>query len=215
MRILIGVRWPLLTKAVSSAIQAAGMEVVGETDSGDNLLEKIGQQKPEMVVISCGLHELSGDVLISQIKETVPAARIMVICEEKSDEGYYSCFIKVIAAGASGCLPISTSEEQFIQALQGIYCGTGAGTSGVLQKVIEKITETGEDTRSSISFSEQELEVLRLASKGMSSKAIAKHISFSERTVHGHFHSIFGKMNVHSRTEAIYKALKNEWISLS
>ena len=65
---IIGVRWPLLRKAICGAVQAAGMEVVTETDSGDNLLEKIGQQTPEMIVMSCSLHELSGDVLISQIR---------------------------------------------------------------------------------------------------------------------------------------------------
>ncbi len=64
-------------------------------------------------------------------------------------------------------------------------------------------------------LSTQELDVLSLASRGMSSRSIAEHLSYSERAVNGHLHSIFGKLGVRSRTEAIYKALVNQWISLS
>ena len=69
-------------------------------------------------------------------------------------------------------------------------------------------------TRITSPLNARELEILQLASKGMSNKSIAKKLSVSERTIGAHFRYIFTKMDVGSRTEAIYKALKNNWISL-
>jgi len=211
----VGTRRHLLRRGICAAIEAAGMEVAWETDDYGSLLEQLRHLKPEIALVSFDLSEHNGETLVAEIKEIMPTVGVIVICKEKIDNICCDCFMGIIAKGGSGCISAFTSEKQLILAIQCIQNDTAAVSSNVLQKAIMEITKAGKDAYSPAQLSVQELEVLRLASKGMSSKSIAEQSSFSVRAVHGHFHSIFRKMGVRSRTEAIYKALKNGWINLS
>ncbi len=216
IRIAIGIQWPLVRLGTAVAIRDAGMEVVAETDSRDVLVEIVGQHQPEVVVVSWGLHRESHGALIGQIREVSPDTRIMVLGEDgRSVEVFRRCFVETIAAGAHGCLSIDASQEQFVLAIRAIHEGAAAVASHVLRSVVEEIAGSAASGSPVSPLSTQELDVLALASRGMSSKSIAEQLSYSERAVNGHLHSIFRKLGVRSRTEAIYKALVNQWISLS
>jgi DNA-binding NarL/FixJ family response regulator len=64
------------------------------------------------------------------------------------------------------------------------------------------------------SLTNREVEVLRLAAKGWTNKAIGRALSISDRTVQGHLANIYGKLNVSSRTEAVTEALKQGWLTI-
>lgn len=94
------------------------------------------------------------------------------------------------------------------------YCSQAAATLDVLQNIVNEMSKPGSKTLVPSSLNPRELEILALASKGLSNKDIAETLKLSERTVGAHFRSIFGKMSVNSRTEAIYKALRSRWIQI-
>ena len=94
------------------------------------------------------------------------------------------------------------------------YCSQAAATLDVLQNIVSEMSKPGNKALVPTSLNPRELEILTLASKGLSNKDIADRLNLSERTVGAHFRSIFGKMSVNSRTEAIYKALRNRWIQI-
>jgi PAS domain S-box-containing protein len=116
-----------------------------------------------------------------------------------------------------------TESKRTIEALrmaevqyQGLmnYCTQAAATLEVLQNIVNEMSKPGSKTLVPSTLNPRELEILALASKGMSNKDIAVSLKLSERTVGAHFRSIFGKMSVNSRTEAIYKALRSRWIQI-
>jgi DNA-binding NarL/FixJ family response regulator len=63
-------------------------------------------------------------------------------------------------------------------------------------------------------LTERELDVLRLAAKGHTNRAIGQKLNISDRTVQGHLANIFGKLNVNTRTEAVLLAMKQGWLTL-
>ena len=87
----------------------------------------------------------------------------------------------------------------------------------VTRKVLERFRDAkgrpGEEGGKDI-LSEREMEVLRLASRGISNKDIAKELVVSVRTVQAHLGNIFNKLGVGSRTEAVLHALRKGWFSL-
>lgn len=90
-----------------------------------------------------------------------------------------------------------------------------AATLEILQQIVREMGHPGHKSHVSSPLNARELEILQLASQGLSDKGIAERLSVSSKTVGAHFRYIFAKLGVKSRTEAIYKALKNEWITLA
>jgi DNA-binding NarL/FixJ family response regulator len=86
----------------------------------------------------------------------------------------------------------------------------------VTQKVVEQLTSgrpLGAQTTVE-ALTNREVEVLRLAAKGLTNKAIGQELGISDRTVQGHLANTYGKLNVGSRTEAVTEALKQGWITI-
>jgi NarL family two-component system response regulator LiaR len=87
----------------------------------------------------------------------------------------------------------------------------------IARKVISRFRPAADEAgkeKSTIELSEREMEVLKLAARGMSNSDIANELFINIRTVQGHLSSIFNKLSVSSRTEAIFQAVKKGWLSL-
>jgi DNA-binding NarL/FixJ family response regulator len=86
----------------------------------------------------------------------------------------------------------------------------------VAQKVVQQLTSGRPLGAQAVveTLTERELEVLRLAARGLTNKAIGLELGISDRTVQGHLANIYGKLNVNSRTEAVTEALKQGWITI-
>jgi DNA-binding NarL/FixJ family response regulator len=149
-------------------------------------------------------------MFIKRLKDMSPGTSILVISDSVSN----SCIMSCIEAGAAGYILTDASADQLLYAIRGVYIG-----EAVIDLVAIQSAAKGTDGRvaTSVKFNGlnlRELETLRLAARGLSNKAIAQQSFVSERTVHSYFRSMFKKMGVASRTEAIYHALANEWITL-
>lgn len=209
MRIVIGEHLPLLRRGICVVIEDANHELLGAVENGDKLAKITAAQIPDIVVMDFDLPVLGGEALIKRIKEITPGAGILVLSDNQS----YSCLKLCIEAGAAGYIPRSASEEQLICSMESIYHGVATSDfTLVRQGIID--SKTAKNSQITCILKSHDLEVLQLAAKGMGNKAIARFLGVSERTVHSYFNSIFDKMDVNSRTEAIYRGLKNHWITV-
>jgi len=107
--------------------------------------------------------------------------------------------------------------HQLVDAIRDVRAGEVVLDPHVARKVVQWFSSLSRGERVEglpEHFSERELEVLKLAAKGMSNKEIAAELSLSVRTVQSHLGNIFAKLGVSSRTEAVLRALKEGWISL-
>lgn len=111
------------------------------------------------------------------------------------------------ASQAWGILPTDASAEELSAAVQALSQGLVVGTSALLFESENGVLQQGPLT-------ERESEVLGLLSKGLANKQIASALGISEHTVKFHVSSIYQKLNVTNRTEAVREGLRGGWIAL-
>ncbi len=120
-------------------------------------------------------------------------------------------------AGAAGYLLKTTSGEELIRAIQAVHQGEPVLDPKITRKVINQFRFPGKvpySVTSSVYLSDRELDIIKLAAKGMSNKKIADELHLSRRTIEGNLRSIFNKLGVGSRTEAVIQAITRSLINI-
>ena len=119
----------------------------------------------------------------------------------------------MLEAGAAGYLLKDVSGDELIGAIRAVYAGESVLHPTVLRKLMS-VFSTPVEARPLELVTEREMEVLKKAAKGMSNKDIAEALFISVRTVQAHMRSIFNKLGVGSRSEAVLYGLKRGWFAL-
>jgi len=188
-------------------------EIVGEAGDGEETVRLASQLKPDVVIMDVAMPKLSGIEATKQIKANLPATIVLVLTGYDYDEYIFS----LLEAGAAGYLLKDVSGDELIDAIRAVYAGEPMFHPRVLRKLMSRFSSPvagPAPARPVEALSEREMEVLKSAAKGMSNKDIGKALFISERTVQAHMRSIFNKLGVGSRSEAILYALKRGWFSL-
>ena len=188
-------------------------EIVGEAGDGEEAVRLASQLKPDVVVMDVAMPKLSGIEATKQIKAVLPTTRVLVLTGYDYDEYIFS----MLEAGAAGYLLKSVSGDELISAVRAVYAGEPMIHPTVLRKLMARFKTPAAGTASVqplLPLSEREMEVLKVAAQGMSNKDIGGTLFISERTVQAHMRSIFNKLGVGSRSEAIVYGLKKGWFSI-
>jgi len=157
--------------------------------------------------------KLNGIEATKQIKARCPSIAILILTAYDNDQYIFA----LLEAGAAGYLLKNVRGRELIEAVRAVHAGEPVLDPTVTRRVIDRFKATqGElgEHRAAETLTERELEVLRLAGKGMTNKEIAGGLCLSVRTVQAHLGSIFSKLGVGSRTEAVLYGLKSGWFSL-
>jgi DNA-binding NarL/FixJ family response regulator len=120
----------------------------------------------------------------------------------------------VLQAGANGYVLKTASPEELVQAVRDVQAGKSALDASVTQKLMARMFRQPEALAID-ALTEREMDVLRLAARGYTNKAIGVQLGISDRTVQGHLAHIFAKLQANSRTEAVMRAVSQGWISQS
>jgi NarL family two-component system response regulator LiaR len=191
-----------------------GIDVVAEASDGKEAVQKAIKKRPDVVVMDFAMPELNGIEATRQIKAVAPGIAILVLTAYDSDQ-YVFAFLE---AGAAGYLLKDIQVDELIDAIRAVHAGESILHPAIARKVINRFAKPEENTYTIHpvldQLTERELEVLRLAAKGMSNREIALELTISVRTVQTHLTNVFNKMGVGSRTEAVVHALRKGWITL-
>jgi len=188
-------------------------EVVGEAGDGEEAVELVKQLHPEIVIMDISMPKLSGIEATKQIKALYPSTVVLVLTGYDNDEYVFA----LIEAGAAGYLLKEVSGDELIDAVRLVKAGEPVLHPRIMRKVMAHLRAPLEESTETVAkepLSEREMEVLKLAARGMANMEIADALSLSVRTVQAHLRSIFNKLGVGSRSEAIVYALKKKWLSL-
>ena len=123
----------------------------------------------------------------------------------------------LLDAGAAGYLLKNVKGRDLVNAVRAVCAGEAVLDPVVANKVFARLASPGKSSATGFQaqdLSEREMEVLRLAARGMSNRDIADRLHLSRRTVQAHLANIFLKMDVGSRTEAVLEALRRGWFTL-
>jgi NarL family two-component system response regulator LiaR len=190
------------------------MEVVGEAGDGEEAIKVIEKNKPDVAILDISMPKLSGIEVTKQVKSRLPSTAILILTAYENDEYVFA----LLEAGAAGYLLKDVPGAEIVEAVRSVYSGESVLHPSIARKVIQRAivssAKSHEDS-TEIELSEREIEVLKLAAKGLRNKDIADNLCISIRTVQGHINSIFRKLSVGSRTEAIFQSVKRGWLSFS
>jgi NarL family two-component system response regulator LiaR len=188
------------------------MEVVGEAADGEEALRLLERLKPDVGILDISMPKLSGIEVTRQIKARLPSIAILILTAYDNDEYVFA----LLEAGAAGYLLKDVPSREVVDAVRAVFSGESVLHPSIARKVIQRAiagsAKTGEG-KSEIELSDREKEVLKLAAKGLNNKDIADALCISIRTVQGHINSVFHKLGVGSRTEAIFLSVKKGWLS--
>lgn len=191
----------------------ADFEIVGEANNGEEAIELTKKLRPDVVVMDIAMPKLSGIEATKQIKALYPSTAILVLTGYDYDEYVFA----LIEAGAAGYLLKEASGDELINAIRLVVAGEPVLHPRIIRKILDRLRAPVEETPEATTLEPltgREMEVLELTSRGMSNAEIADTLYLSVRTVQAHLRSIFNKLGVGSRSEAIVYALKKGWLSL-
>jgi DNA-binding NarL/FixJ family response regulator len=178
------------------------MMVVGEAANGREAVELWKRHRPEVTMLDLRMPELDGVGVIKQIRADDENARIIVLTTFDGDEDIY----RAIQAGAKGYLLKDVPREALIDSIRRVHAGETCVPVHLANKLAERV--------GSESLSEREIDVLKLMAQGKSNKEIGSMLFISPGTVKSHVKSIFAKLNVNSRAEAVANAAHRALIQL-
>ena len=211
IRILIVDDHPVVREGIGSMLKKeADFKVVGEASNGLEAIEKARELSPDVVLMDLRMPEMDGVEAISRIKAEKPEVKFIILTTYSDDEYIF----KGIAAGARAYLLKDAPRDELFKAIRMVSRGESLIQPVIASRVLDKLAELSRKTPAGDTLSDREIEVLRLMAGGESNKDIADHLSITQSTVKTHIASIFQKLNVTTRTEAVTNALKKGIIQL-
>ncbi|AGG07724.1 LuxR family transcriptional regulator [Dehalococcoides mccartyi] len=188
----------------------SGMMVVGEASDGVEAVEMSMKVHPDVVVMDIAMPRLNGIEATKQIKQLLPTTAILILTAYESEQ----YILAILEAGAAGFLLKNVKGTQLLEAIRSVYAGESvlqpSTTRRVIDQLINKAAKT-EELSAVNPLTEREIEVLKMAARGVSNKDIADQLYLSNRTIQTHLSNICKKLSVGSRTEAILYGLKRGW----
>jgi len=206
----------LVRQGIRRFLESAGdIEVLAEVGDGLELLRKLAQVSPDVVLLDLHMPQMTGIEAAQRIKRDYPRVRILVL----SADDAVPQVLALLKTGADGYVLKTARMEEVIHAVRQVYSGNVALGPQVATQVVHQIARMPSAPEDEAPLfieplTERELMVLRLAAQGKTNREIGQALAISHRTVQGHLADIYDKLHVHSRTEAVTEALKLGWMTI-
>jgi DNA-binding NarL/FixJ family response regulator len=211
IRILLADDHAVVRQGIRQFLEEAGdIAVVAEAGDGAQALRLVEAHQPDVAVLDIRMPEVTGVEVARRIKERFPQVRVLVLTAYDDDPYVFA----LLQAGADGYVLKTASGDELVRAVRTVYAGETALSPEIAGKVVRQATRRRpEGAADQVEpLTDRELDVLRLAARGLTNRAIGHELGISHRTVQGHMANIYGKLMVNSRTEAVTEALRRGWI---
>jgi DNA-binding NarL/FixJ family response regulator len=181
-----------------------GLEVVAVSATGEEALRILPAFQPDIVIMDINLPGINGIDCIHAVKGECPHSQFMMFTVYENDEKVF----QALQAGASGYLLKNASPEHILEALKELYNGGSPMSPNIARKLVNIFREEHKTIAPSSILTPRENDILQLLAQGLLYKEIAVRLSISIGTVRQHIHSIYEKLHVQNRTEALNKVYK-------
>jgi DNA-binding NarL/FixJ family response regulator len=185
-----------------------GYRCVGSFRSMEEALEKIKFDLPDVALVDIGLPGMSGVEGVRILKERYPALLMLINTVYDDDERIF----KALCAGASGYLLKKTPPARLLESLQEAIAGGAPMSPEVARRVLTLFREIRPPDDVDYRLTPHELRLLKLLVEGHSYKTAATKLNVSAKTISFHLQKIYEKLQVHSKSEAVAKALRNRLV---
>ena len=169
----------------------------------ESAIATIGALRVDVVLMDIQLPGMSGIEGIGRIKERSPATDVIMLTIHKDDDLVF----RSLCAGATGYLVKNTKPERILDAIREVVDGGAPMSTNIARMIVSSFRKT-----TATPLTTRETEVLTNLCKGQSYKMIADVMFVSEQTVHFHIKNIYQKLQVHSKSEAVAKAIREKLV---
>ena len=210
IRVLLADDHHIVRAGIRQLIESAGdLQVIAEAGDGEEAQALIEKHKPDVAVLDIQMPKASGIEVTRWVRARLPEVGVLILTAY-DDDPYV---MAVLQAGANGYVLKTAEADELIQAVRDVNEGKSALDPAVTRKLMSNLFKQPDNKIVAEPLTDRELDVLRLAAKGFTNKAIGIQLGISDRTVQGHLAHIFAKMQATSRTEAVMRAVSLGWIS--
>lgn len=185
-----------------------GYTCTGSYRSMEEALEKIPRQLPDVLLSDIGLPGMSGIDGVRRLKELHPGLLVLMLTVYDDDERIFDA----MCAGACGYLLKKTPPARLLASLEEVVAGGAPMSPEVARRVIALFREIRPPDRADYHLTPHETRLLKLFVEGHNYKTAAAELKVSVNTINFHVRSIYDKLQVHSRSEAVAKALLNRLV---
>ena len=179
-------------------------KLVGDFADGEKALKEIPKLLPDVVLMDVNLPGMKGYECVRQLKTAHPAIQfLMLTVYEDSDSLFNS-----LRAGASGYLLKRTASARLLEAIRDVHAGGAPMTPQLARRVVQFFSKPAGESTPLGKLTPAEREFLDQLSNGYAYKEIADRMGISIDTVRSYVRTVYEKLHVHSRTEAVVKYLR-------
>ncbi len=213
IKILIADDQEIVCEGLKKILQSdPDIKVIGIANNGQQALDLVHHQTPDLVLMDLQMPIMNGVQAIRQLRKTHPDLPVIVLTTYMDDKWLFDA----IRAGATGYLLKDSPRQELIDAIKGTLSGNVYLDPSVARKVLDSVAASPEPIESDEDFdlSERERDILQLLVEGLSNAEIAHRLYLSEGTVRNYLSSLFVKLDVSDRTQAVVVALRRGLVSL-
>lgn len=209
LRILVADDHEVVRRGLCSLLQShPGWEVCGEAGDGRDAVARTLQLNPDIVILDIGMPNLNGLAACSQILQKNPRQRILILTITDSER----VIREVLEVGARGFVLKSDAARDLIAAVEALEQNRTFFTSHVGEMVLEGFLQNGRKELNLPKLTPRELEIVQLLAEGKSTKEVACLLNLSVKTAETHRSNIMRKLSIHSVSELVLYAIRNNII---
>lgn len=182
----------------------SGFSCVGSFRSMETAIANLANVRPDMILTDIGLPGMDGIAGIAILREQFPGLPCLALTVYDDDERIFAA----LCAGAIGYLLKNTQPTRLLEALREVQAGGAPMSPEVARRVITLFQNFTPPQNATYQLTPQEKELLKLLVEGHSYKTAAYHLKISIHTVSFHLRNVYEKLQVHSKSEAVAKALR-------
>jgi two-component system, NarL family, response regulator LiaR len=187
------------------------LKVVAEAGDGRETVALVEREHPDVAIVDISMPVMNGIEATKGIKKVAPETAVLVLTAYDDDQYVFA----ILEAGAAGFLLKNARGSELIDAVRRVNSGESVLHPAIARKVLRRVLPSDASTElANETLTDRELDVLRLAGRGLSNRQIAAELVLSPRTVQAHMANIFSKLHVGSRTEAVMVGLRRGWLAL-
>lgn len=179
------------------------LRCVGVHPNGEEALREIPKEQPDVVLMDINLPGMNGIECVARLKEQLPKTQVLMLTTYEESDLIFDSLRK----GASGYLLKNMPPSELIQAIEQVQAGGSPMSMQIARKVVNHFQKIRTPQSDMERLTKREQEILALLAKGFLYKEIADQLTISLSTVRAHLHTVYEKLHVQSRTEAVVKFL--------
>lgn len=204
IRVVLADDHPLIRQGIVSTVShESDLLVVDEAEDGDAAIASCAKHKPEVLVLDVGMPGPSSAEVVQAVQEQSPQTRVLILTAYDDD----TYIRQLMRLGVAGYLLKDEGVDNVVRAIRTIHDGATWFSQAVTEKFVR--WQYGEQQTQLQDLTDRERQVLELISQGLDNSDIAGHLDLAEQTVRNYASSVYEKIKVHSRSQAVIWARDN------